>query len=314
MADADADAHPPLWRILWLAVRPKTLSIAVAPVFVGMALASAQFDRLALLAGLAALCAAILIQAGTNLHNDAADYLSGTDTDRRAGPVRATAQGWLSPRQTGRLAVLSFGLAALIGLYLIYLGGWPIFALGLASIAAGLLYSAGPMPIARGPGGEIAVIAFFGLGAVCGTVWLTAGMLDATAPLCGLVVGLPAAAVLFVNNTRDQATDFAAGRRTLALAVTRKTGRRLYATLLLLPLGLIVAGTVLVGLKPGALFGLIALPEAARLIRAFQRAADGPDFNALLARTARYQLLLSLSLAGGLLISDDLNPMQQVAG
>ncbi len=113
-------------RAWWLAIRPKTLTISVIPVVVGTSLALAETGRLSWSIMLAALLASMLIQVGTNLHNDAGDFTRGADAPTRLGPPRVTSQGWLTAEQVNRGAVLSFTTAALIGSYLIWLGGWPI--------------------------------------------------------------------------------------------------------------------------------------------------------------------------------------------
>src|SRR5690242_12592474 len=104
---------------------------------------------------LAAAVAAGLIQIGTNLFNDVGDFLRGTDTPDRLGPPRATAQGWLTPRQVLAGAWTAFALAFLCGIYLAWHGGWPIVAIGLCSLAAGWAYTGGPAPIAYSPLGEL---------------------------------------------------------------------------------------------------------------------------------------------------------------
>ena len=134
----------------WItAVRPKTLSVAIVPVLVGSALAWTQTASLNWLVIAAALSGAALIQVGTNLHNDAADFEKGADDpSTRLGPPRVTSEGWLPVRQVRRAALLSFSLAGAIGAYLIWVGGWPILAVGVASIGAGMAYTGGPRPIA----------------------------------------------------------------------------------------------------------------------------------------------------------------------
>ena len=123
----------PPWQTWLLAIRPKTLPAAVAPVLVGMALA--QADRVfSLLPALAALAGALLIQIGTNLANDYYDYLKGVDTKERKGPARVAASGLVTLPQLQIAIGLTFALAALVGLYLVFVGGWPILILGLASI------------------------------------------------------------------------------------------------------------------------------------------------------------------------------------
>ena len=232
---ADRPDVPEGWRLWWLAIRPKTLSLSAAPVIVGTALARAEGAPMAWLPALAALFCAMLIQAGTNLHNDAADFERGNDRPGRAGPVRVTAAGWATPRDVRAAALAAFGLAFLPGIYLAFAGGWPIVAIGLASLAAGWAYSGGPRPVSHTPLGELFVFAFFGLFAVGGSHWLQSSALTAASLLGGAAVGLFAAAVLMVNNIRDVAGDTAAGRRTLASVAGPARAPRIYAPMMLAP-------------------------------------------------------------------------------
>jgi len=189
----------------WItAARPRTLSLSVAPVIVGTALAWAMERRANWPAVGAAIVASAFIQIGTNLHNDAADYKRGGDGPDRIGPPRATASGLLDGTMVNRAACGCFAVAAVMGIYLIWVGGWPIFLLGLASILSGWAYTGGPLPIAYTPIGELFVIAFFGVGAVCGTYWLNVHKLSASALVASLAVGCLTGAVLLVNNTLAQ--------------------------------------------------------------------------------------------------------------
>src|SRR5690625_3138044 len=130
-----------------LASRIPTLPPAAVPVLVGSAAAWAQGSfRTGVL--VAALVCSLLIQIGTNFANDLFDFRTGADTAERLGPVRATQAGLLSERQMAWGTALTFGLATLIGLYLVAIGGWVILAIGFAGIAAGILYTAGPFPLA----------------------------------------------------------------------------------------------------------------------------------------------------------------------
>ena len=94
--------------------------------------------------------------------------------------------GLLSARSVKRGATACFAVAALMGLYLVVVGGWPILLLGLLSIVSGWAYTGGRLPIAYTPLGELFVIAFFGVGAVGGTYWLCTAYLGSTALAAGL--------------------------------------------------------------------------------------------------------------------------------
>jgi 1,4-dihydroxy-2-naphthoate octaprenyltransferase len=198
-----------------LAARPKTLAAAVTPVLVGTALARAgapiHWPSFTF-----ALLGSILIQIGTNYVNDALDFKKGADTRTRLGPLRVTQAGLLSADAVLRGAYLCFVLAALCGIPLIMRGGWPIAAIGIASITAAYAYTGGPYPLAYHGLGEVFVMIFFGFVAVCGSFYLQRLMLDSSAWIGGLAVGSLAVVILAINNLRDLENDRASNKRTLA--------------------------------------------------------------------------------------------------
>lgn len=296
---ASLSSRPPTGLRLWLlAVRPRTLTIAVAPVVAAAGLVWAQAHMLHPLPLLATLLGALLIQAGTNLWNDVGDAARGGDQPLRQGPPRVTALGWASPEAVRNAALTSFALAGLVGLYLAFVGGWPVVALGLASLVAGWAYSGGPWPIAYSALGEVFVIAFFGVGAVTGTVLLQAGTAGTGAAVLGIAIGMPAAAVLMANNYRDMAADRLAGRRTLAIRLGIPGSKIAYAMMMLAPFPILLGP----GAPDGGWVTLAVAPEAVRLILAFASQPRGPAFNRILAHTARYQLLLAALFAAGTML------------
>ena len=259
------EARPGALHAWLLAVRPRTLTIAVGPVLVGTAAGSAEAGRFDPAAMAVAMIAAVLIQAGTNLQNDVGDFLRGADGADRLGPPRVTSAGWLSAAQVERAAALAFGLAIALGGYLVRLGGWPVLVAGVASIAAGIAYTRGPRPIAYTALGEVFVFVFFGLVAVGGSYYLQAGSLGRSAIGAGAMIGLLAAAVLAVNNYRDIESDRRAGKHTLAACIGGGFARAEYAVLLLAPFALLAALLPLAHMGAAAAMPLIALPWAARL-------------------------------------------------
>lgn len=285
----------------WLmAARPRTLSLSVTPVAVGTALAWAVDRQIHWPAVLAALIASAFIQLGTNLHNDAVDSERGGDGPDRIGPPRVTAMGLLKGRSVKHGACTCFAIAALMGFYLIAVGGWLIFVLGILSIASGWAYTGGPWPIAYTPLGEVFVIAFFGIGAVGGTYWLCAGSLGAPVLASGLALGLMTGAVLLVNNFRDREPDARVGRRTLAIMAGPQGTAWIYAEMLLLPFALLEPiGRGLPGRH--VWLALLALPPALTLIYRFMREPPGRGFNRILVWTVQIQVLFSLLLAVGML-------------
>lgn len=282
---------PSALAIAWLAIRPRTLGISVAPVLVGSSLAWASGYPPQWLTFFATLCCAMLIQIATNLHNDAIDAEKGNDQADRPGPLRVTSAGWVTANNMKRCALASFSLAFLLGIYLASLGGWPVIAIGLTSLAAGWAYSGGPKPISYSPFGELFVLIFFGLLAVIGTAWLQGLPPDLNAILSGIVCGLPAAAVLLVNNTRDLEADTRVGRRTLASVLGTAKAGHVYRLLLLIPF-LLISSFAWQGHRL-ALLGLLALPSAWQNIQHFFRAKHPIELGPLLPSTARTGLMLA---------------------
>ena len=289
-------ANPQLHYWL-LAIRPKTLSMAIVPVALGAVVADLEQGHILWGPLLAILLAALLIQVGTNLYNDAGDALRGADGPSRLGPRRAVSEGWLSAERVQWAARGSFALAVLVGLYLVQVGGWPILLIGLFSVAAGVGYTAGRIPIAYTFLGELFVFLFFGVVAVSGTVWILSAQWSPSALWLGAAVGLIAAAVLVVNNYRDIETDAPVGKRTLAVHLGKSSTRQLYRLLLLLPFPLLMMALEPLQRSDILWYVLPLLPYALYLGGKISRIPHGEALNQLLVQTAQLQLLF-----GGLFI------------
>lgn len=287
----DRGTSPSLWI---RAVRPRTLTISVAPILVGVAHAAATFGRVEVVPVAAATVSAIAIQVATNLANDAADGERGLDGPRRLGPERVTGARLMSADEVRRGAIVATLVAVVTGLVAVGYGGLPILLIGVASVLAAWAYSNGPRPISGTPFGEIFVVAYFGVAAVVGIEWLAASAVSWTACLLGVAIGLPAAGVLTVNNHRDRVEDARNGRRTLAILAGETGAKAIYAAELVAAVSLaaLAAGSI-----RGALVICVALVPAVALAVKLARMPIGRDLNGRLAATAGFQLLLAALVA-----------------
>jgi 1,4-dihydroxy-2-naphthoate octaprenyltransferase len=285
-----------------MAARLRTLPAAIAPVLVGTAVAVERgIFRPGAFA--AALLGALFIQIGTNLANDYSDAKRGADAEDRVGPVRVTAGGLVPPRQVLIATYVTFGLAVVCGLYLVAVAGVELLFVGIASIAAGVLYTGGPKPYGYEGLGELFVFIFFGIVAVTGSAFAQLETWPWEAFVLAVPIGLLASAILVVNNVRDIDSDKRAGKRTLAVRLGRERGRLIYA--------LMVYGAYLVAplpwllgsLSPWLLLPWLTAPLAVRLVRTVRRHADGPTLNEALAQTGMLQLVFGLLLSAGVLAS-----------
>lgn len=290
-------------RIWLMAARPRTLPAAVAPVLVGTALAG-YANVFHPLRFAAALIGALLIQVGTNLSNDYSDARRGADAEDRLGPVRVTAGGLVPPRQVLLATYLTFGLAVLVGIYLIVVAGWVLLVIGAASILAGVAYTGGPRPYGYEGLGEAFVFLFFGLVAVAGSYYVQVRHLQWEPFALAVPVGLLAAAILIVNNVRDIDSDRRAGKRTLAVRIGRARSRTMYAVTVSVTYALVLAIWVLSGsFSAWLLLPWLTIPLSVRLVRLVGAHTDGPSLNRALAGTGQLQLAFCVLLSAGLLLS-----------
>ena len=220
-------------KVCFMAIRPKTLAAAIAPVMMGTGMAGG--DGVFHIPS-AALClaAALLIQIGTNLANDYFDFKKGADTAERVGPTRVTQAGLVSPRAMRIAIIITFGLAAMIAEQLILRGGWPLAVIAVLSILSGIFYTAGPRPLGYIGLGELFVLVFFGPVAVAGTYYVQSLEINSAVILAGFAPGFLSAAVLAVNNLRDIETDRKSGKMTLAARFGAGFARAEYLTFVIL--------------------------------------------------------------------------------
>jgi 1,4-dihydroxy-2-naphthoate octaprenyltransferase len=281
------------------AVRPPSLLIAIAPVMVGTSLGYHQTGHINVLLVALASMAAVLMQVITNLQNDVGYTERGAEMiGHRIGLPRATALGWLTACQVKFVIVLLSTIATLLGLVLVLLRGWPVLALGSASLLAALAYMGGPKPIAYTRWGEATVFIFFGPVAVVGTSWLLTEGMGITSAIASIAVGSIAAAALAVNNHRDITHDSLAGRKTFAVSFGAKISRQGLAVLLTVPF-IALAAMVLQTNALWPLLPAVMVPATRRLYQGFVRCPGGLAYNRILFRTFRMGLwfatLLSIS-------------------
>jgi 1,4-dihydroxy-2-naphthoate octaprenyltransferase len=268
-------------------------------VVVGLGAALAAGAAFRLDAALGCLAVALLLQVVANLANDLSDFRRGADTPDRAGPTRVASAGLVTERQLEVAIGLTIGLAALIGLWLAWVGGPAIVGLGLLAIVAALAYTGGPWPYGYRGLGEVFVFVFFGLVAVVGTAYLQALRFEPLFAVAAIPVGALTTAILVVNNLRDIPTDAAAGKRTLAVMLGRRATAVEYACLLAaafaVPIVLMLAGFGIVELLP-----LLSAALVGPLLRTIRDFREPRQLNPVLKGTARLDLAFGVLFATAL--------------
>lgn len=279
---------------VWIqAARPWTLGVAVSPILIGTTIAHSE-GGIQWLAALAALLGGVFIQIGTNLANDYFDFKKGADTSSRVGPQRVTQSGLIAPGTVRYGFLACFGVAFSLGIYLVYLGGWPIVIIGLLSLLLGIIYTGGPFPLAYHGLAELPAFLFFGPIACATTTYVQTGSWSTPALVAGASAGFFSVALLSINNLRDYEEDRKVGKHTLIAKFGRRFGIAEYGvsilTATLLPLVLIFTNPDHSMIGIAAITSLMAL-HAVRITANFK---ESSELYAVLKMTSKLQIIFTV--------------------
>jgi 1,4-dihydroxy-2-naphthoate polyprenyltransferase len=284
----------------WLAgARPRTLPAACSPVIAGTGLAVFE-QGFSWVAAVLALVVSLALQVGVNYANDYSDGIRGADTER-VGPLRLVGSGLASPPLVKRAAFACLGVAGLAGLALVIMTEyWWLLVIGVACILAAWYYTGGRRPYGYLGLGEVFVFVFFGLVAVCGTVYVQVGRISLATLLTGVWVGALACAILVTNNLRDIRGDARVGKRTMATRLGDARTRVWYVILVGLGALLIIAVAWLT--TWWALLGLAGLVLIIPAVRVVMSGGSGPALIGVLKATSLAELMCAIGFSAGLVL------------
>jgi 1,4-dihydroxy-2-naphthoate octaprenyltransferase len=199
-------------------------------------------------------------------------------------------------------AIAAFAVAGIAGLSLAVAVDLRLLIVGVASFAAGWLYTGGPRPYGYAGFGELFVFLFFGVVATAGSTYVQTERLTGLSMGASVPVGLLATALLVVNNLRDIPGDTASGKRTLAVRLGEHRTRILYVAILV---GAVVAVPLVsgIGQRPAGALALVAIPLAQRPVTAVLGGAHGRALIPVLVATGRIQLVFGTLFALGLALT-----------
>ena len=287
---------------LWItALRPVSFTASVIPVLVGTAIAAQHEFHAGLF--VLALLGSVAIHAGTNLVNDYFDHVKGTDNAESLGPSGVIQKGLLAPRDVLTGGLVAFGVGAVIGLWITAVVGWPILALGLASVAAGYFYTASPFSLAYRGLGEVVVFFFMGPVIVLGSYYVQVERWDWEPFIASLAVGLLVAAILHANNVRDIENDRRNHKWTLAALAGRPVADYEFVALMLGGYAIVVLMAIFGAAPWTVLVTLISLPLALRIVRLEASETTARGLNIVLAQTAGLHMVFGLLLAFGFAVA-----------
>jgi 1,4-dihydroxy-2-naphthoate octaprenyltransferase len=291
-----------LLRSWFWAIRPFTLPASIVPVLVGTALAfhDGFFDAWRFVM---TLLGSVLVQIGTNLVDEYSDHEMGGGRGKLLASYKVIALGSLSARAVRAGAALSFGIATVIGVYLVLITSWPLLIFCGASLLVAYGYSAGPLPLGKVGLGQPLVFIFMGLLMVMATYYVQTEDLTRQSLLAALPVACLVTGILVVNDLRDIDEDRQMGKLT---PVSRFGGGFGLLVFLLLVAGAYVSVLLWVVARP-ALFPLllvvVALPKAWTTMRLIRFGDTRAALNQALRHSAQLHLQFGILMALGLMAS-----------
>jgi 1,4-dihydroxy-2-naphthoate octaprenyltransferase len=279
-------------------LRPFSYSAAVVPVLVGSALAADKEFHAGLF--VLALLGSVFIQAGTNLATDFFDFTDGVQPKATLGG--AIQSGLLTASAVHRAAIAAFTAGSVCGLIIVAYTGWPVLVAGLASVAAGYFYTAGPVMYGRRGLGEVMVFLFMGVLMVMASYYVQVQELTWASLYASLPVGLLVANILHANNVRDIENDRQAGKLTIAGLVGRPAADYILYALVIAAYSVVGVCAATDGLSPWALLVVFSLPATVTLLQKLEERDPG-RMNPLVRGASMVHLQFGALLALGFLVA-----------
>ncbi len=251
-----------LFKDLWIALRALSLTLAIASTTTGILVAyQAGYEISWHLAVLVTL-AGIFAQSGANLIND---YFEGSFRYHRNSPQNIKFLGAMRSKfdiLVFLLGMAAFGLASLIGLYLIYQTNIQMLFIGLAGIAGGYAYTGEPFVYKRRGLGVPLSFLVMGPLMVYGAYFVFSQSFTWEILLYSFPISFLIPALMLSNELRDFQRDRGLSLGTLSVRVGSDFSRTLYLGLLLGSYGSVLLMVALSLLSWQSLLVFLTLPLA----------------------------------------------------
>jgi 1,4-dihydroxy-2-naphthoate polyprenyltransferase len=297
----------------WISIaRAPVLLCSVAPVLVGAALLWSRGLPVVPWLLLATLAAAVLVQAAANVLDAYLDHVRAQRLTR-LDPASSTARDYsrslsalleadIYPRDALRVAAALFGGGALLSIPLLIVGGWPVFALGVAGALVAVLYSSTSYALKRLLLGEVAVFLGLGPGLIALTLFVQRQPVTPLALGFGAGLGLFALALVEAANLRAVAPEIRDGRLTMVRLLGPWRGRLFFVACLLGAYALVIGYALPRGAPHGALAVLCSLPVSMLPLTGALRARGAAAFMPVVHATVRAYAYFAFWLLAGLVL------------
>lgn len=295
---------------VWIkALRAPFFQAVVVPVLLGSAVAWHRQDVFHFGFFVLALLGAVFVNGGVNLTNDYFDHTSGADEINVeptpfSGGSRVIQQGRVPPRAMFAGSLISFGLAVLVGAFLVYFRGWVLLLIGGFGIVTGYLYTAPPLRLGYRGWGELLAALNCGPLVVLAAYYVQTQQLDWEPLAASVPVGLLTGTILWINEFPDYGPDKAAGKANLVVRLGTARAVKGFYVLLVCIYGSIIAFCASGAIPLTCLLSLLTVPlawKAARVARANHASGSAEKMIPAMACVIAMHLLTGVLLSVGYL-------------
>jgi len=261
------------WKGFWQLADPKIWIASTVPMAVGCALAFGVKGSFDVFWFAVSLLGVYLIEIGKNASNEVVDYITGVDRyvapDKRtpfSGGKKTIVDGKLTVTEAVLIAMLTFGAACIIGIYIMLFREPSIFWIGLAGVLIAIFYSVPPIKLAYRGFGELAVGFVFGPLILSGMYKAMTHEITFPVIIVALPIGLLIANVLIINQFPDYEADARGNKKNLVVRLGKKKAVNVYALLYILAFSSFLAIAVIFK-NPLWLLGLTGVPLAIKSVK-----------------------------------------------
>lgn len=290
----------------WIdALRLRSLPLAVAGSIIAAGIA-ALHDKFSLPVFVLMLLTAVLLQVISNFADEYGDLSTGLDDETRVGPIRGMQRGDITKKEMKLALIITSVLTVVVGIALLIVGlgvdklwlAGVLLVIGLASLAAAMLYTMGSHPYGYIGLGDPMSFIFFGIVAVAGGATIYLGHFDPLTLIPGFALGFPVVGVLNLNNMRDAEDDRSKGKLTMANALGDPGMRMYHTVILVLAMILFVLYPMLEGIRdPVAYVFVVGFVAYILHIRAVWRVDEPVGFDPLMKPLSLATVVLSIVYA-----------------
>ncbi|CUB24510.1 1,4-dihydroxy-2-naphthoate polyprenyltransferase [Bacillus amyloliquefaciens] len=289
-------------RILWQLTRPHTLTASFVPVILGTVLAM-FYVKVDFLLFLAMLFSCLWIQIATNLFNEYYDFKRGLDTEDSVGIGGAIVRHGMKPKTILQLALGSYAIALVLGVYICISSSWWLAVIGLAGMLIGYLYTGGPLPIAYTPFGELFSGICMGSVFVLISFFIQTGRINEQSILISIPIAILVGAINLSNNIRDIEEDKKGGRKTLAILMGHRGAVMILAASFAIAYIWIVGLVIMGYTSPWLFLVFLSVPKPVQAVKGFVKNEMPMNMIIAMKSTAQTNTFFGFLLSIGLLIS-----------